>query len=164
MENLIRALCALSIFCGAVQSITPEGRAKKGMRFVCAVVILAFAVNAVNNLDLEDYALELALQREREEEFLRSSEEMRNSLERIVIESEYAAYVQDMADRMQIPVRNVDVQAKWSLEGLWVPYSARMEGTLDLAERQRLSALIEAELGIPMHRQEWRTDENEGSG
>lgn len=161
MEKLIRALCALSIFCGAAQSLAPEGRGKKAMGFVCAVVILACVVNAVKSLDPEEYALEIALQRERKEAFLRESTQARQSLERMVIEGECEAYILDTAGRLQLPLQRAEVRAKWSLEGLWVPYSVKLEGALDGEQRKRLSDVIETELGIPGQRQEWSGDGSE---
>lgn len=158
MESGIRALCAISILCGLLFRLTPEGSVRKSMAFVCSVVLLACVLSSVKNLELDDYALRLSLTREREQEFLLHADEARNALDRLVIEREYGSYIMDTAELLGIPLQSAEVLAEWSLEGLWVPRSVILYGSPEEEGKRILSDRIQADLGIPTERQEWIGD------
>ena len=158
MENAVSVLCLLSVFCALALNLTPEGKEKRVMSFVCAVVLLAAVFKNFREPDWELYALEKAEMKQREESFLDNAGRMRSELQRIVIEEECGAYILNKAHQLQIPLKAAAVTAQWNLEGLWVPYRAVLTGDGTDSERSRLSAVLEAELGIPQSRQEWRTD------
>ena len=158
MEHAVQTLCGLSIFCGIILNLTPEGKEKRVLSFVCAVVLLAAMFRTVKEPDWELYALEAAQLREREEVFLESTSQLTDQLQRTLIEAECGTYIQNKARQLQINLNEVSVTAQWSMEGIWVPHSAVLTGEAGEEERSRLSAILEAELGIPRSRQEWRAD------
>lgn len=158
MEAVIRELCVLSIFCGAALSLAPESRARKAMSFACSVVILACVVSGLRSLDLEEYAVQISLTREREQQFLAQTQELRDALDRLVIEREYSTYIMDTARQLRLTLQTAEVRAQWSLEGVWVPYSVLLVGEVDEAGRRSLADRIEADLGIPAERQEWNSN------
>ena len=49
----------------------------------------------------------------------------------------------------------MNVQAQWSLEGIWVPYSAEIYAPDIGSAKAALESVIENELGIPAERQMW---------
>lgn len=156
MKEAICALCALSVLCGMAQLLAPEGAAKRSLTFVSAVVLLAGGVRLLREPEWERYALEARQLQIREESYLQQNTEKLRSLDRRVIEAEYGAYILDMAAKQGLDVRQAEVKAAWSMDGLWLPYSLWMEGDMTLEEQQRFSGRIEAELGIPLERQTWR--------
>ncbi len=158
MRELICTLCVLSVLSGVAQSLCPEGSGKRTLAFVCSVALMAGVLRGLTDLDWDSYALETSQLRLREEEFLQQSEGTLRSLDRTVIEREYGAYILDMALRKGFPLRSASVQAKWSLDGLWVPHKAVLSGTLRAEDQALLAGWIEADLGIPQSRQEWRRD------
>ena len=158
MKALIRGICALSVLCGLAHSLVQEGSGKRTMSLVCAVVLAAGFLRFFHAPDWESYALELRQLQLREDKFLQQNEEKLRSLDRRVIEDEYNAYILDMATKRGLILHEVRVQAQWSMEGLWVPHSAVLRGGASEQERNRLSALLEAELGIPRERQRWISD------
>lgn len=158
MENGIRALCAISVLCGVLFRLTPEGATRKAMSFVCSIVILACVVDGIRGLKLDVYAVQLSVNREREQEFLIRAEETRDALDRLVIEREYASYIMDTARMLGIPLQSAEVLAEWSVEGVWAPYSVQLFGSPETGDRQLLMERIQADLGIPMERQEWIED------
>ena len=83
---------------------------------------------------------------------------MEQQLRRSVIEEAYGTYIRNKAEQMKIDLADAAVTAQWSMEGLWVPHSAVLRGGASEQERNRLSALLEAELGIPRERQRWISD------
>ena len=74
-------------------------------------------------------------------------------LNRTIIERECAAYILDKADALGLAVSSAAVTARWSEEGFWYPWESR--AACSESDRETLSAVIEAELGIPAERQSW---------
>ena len=70
-----------------------------------------------------------------------------------IIERECAAYILDKADALGLAVSSAAVTARWSEEGFWYPWESR--AACSESDRETLSAVIEAELGIPAERQSW---------
>ena len=112
--------------------------------------------------DWESYALSLAELRGASDAISASADAQGRQLRRFVIEQECGEYIWDKAVELELEVRDVAVGTAWSEEGVWVPQSAVITLGRDGARRERLSSLIEAQLGIPAARQEWRFEENPG--
>ncbi len=158
MEKTVRLLCMLSVFCALATQLCPEGREKRVLGFVCSVVLLSALFRSVRQPDWDSLALEAALLHQREEAFLQDAGDLGRELQRTVIEEKCEAYIRNRAEQIQIDLEEAAVTAQWSLEGIWVPHSAVLFGDVGERERAQLAALLEAELGIPRSRQEWRTD------
>jgi hypothetical protein len=158
MEKTVRLLCMLSVFCALATQLCPEGREKRVLGFVCSVVLLSALFRSVRQPDWDSLALEAALLHQREEAFLQDAGDLGRELQRTVIEEKCEAYIRNRAGQIQIDLEEAAVTAQWSLEGIWVPHSAMLFGDVGERERAQLAALLEAELGIPRSRQEWRTD------
>ena len=159
MEGLIRELCALSILCGVALSLTPEGSGRRVMSFACSLALLSCVLGGIKTLDWDVYSMEISRYRESEQTFLEQSGEIRDDLDRRVIEAECRAYVLEQAVRLGIPIRDAAVRVDWSTEGLWVPYKATVYGNLTDQEKGRLARILETELGIPGERQEWNEND-----
>ena len=158
MERIVRMLCALSVFSALVIKLTPEGREKRVMRFVCAVVLLSALLRQAQEPDWDTWALESAQIRYREESFLQDAGKLREELQRTVIEDKCRAYILSKARQMRIDLEDASVKAQWTMEGIWVPHSAVLSGQATEQERTLFSSVLETELGIPGSRLEWRTD------
>ncbi len=158
MEKLVRTLCALSVFCALAVKLTPEGREKRVMRFVCSVVLLSALFRFAGEPDWETLAQEAARLHRRENSFLLDAGKLSDELQRTVIEDKCRTYVLNKAGQMQLELEDVSVMAQWSMEGLWIPHSAILFGELEEQEKALLATVLEMELGIPRSRQEWRTD------
>lgn len=154
ISDVIRSLCALSILCGAALSITPEGTVKRLMEIVCSVVLITAVVKPLSGFDFAAYALELARFDQRKEEFLEENYDIHERLNRLVIEERYETYIMDKAMELNAALERAEVTAEWSMEGYWLPYSAELTCAGEEC-REKLSGLIEAELGIPAGRQRW---------
>lgn len=155
MADTIKQLCALSVFCGLALSLAPEGSVKKAAGICCTVALLSCLVGCIRGFQTEDYALELARYRELGESLAVDAQEEKQRLDRLVIERECAEYILSRAEAEGLPLRQAQVYARWSVEGFWVPRRVLLQGELSAAERERLCALIEAELGVGAAEQEW---------
>lgn len=155
MGGLIREICGLSILCGAVCSIIPEGSVKRVTGILCSCVLIITVLTPLRDLDFDYYAKLMTKYREREAAVYASGDELRDRLNRTVIEDEYAAYITDKAATLGIIVVEAEVEVKWSSDGVWVPYSAKIEGVAGEREKCNLEDKLLSELGIPSERVEW---------
>ncbi len=158
MRECVRELCIISIVCGAVLSLCPEGGVKRILRILQTIVLLAVIFDCAGKLDLAPYSLELARSRERENTLLRDSGEMSDRLNRLVIEREYASYVEQRAEAAGVTASEIRIRARWSKEGLWIPDSSSIH-LLKESEKEVLAQILLAELGILREQQEWIVDE-----
>ncbi len=154
MAGVIRQLCALSLFCGAAISITPEGTVKRVLEIVCSVVLLTAVVRPLIGMDFAAYALQLAKFEEKEAEFLDQSAGLNDRLNRLVIEEKYETYIMDKAEELDAGLDSAQVTVEWNMEGFWVPYAAQLNCRSESGQKI-LSGVLEAELGIPVERQQW---------
>ena len=155
MQEGVRQLCALSVLCGVALYLAPEGAVKRISSIGCTVILLLSLVNAVSELSLIDYAVELAKYRELSEELSQQADNIQDRLNRTVIEQECGTYILDKAAELGIEDLQVTVTARWDMEGVWVPYKASLRSDCGAEERNRLSERIQAELGIAKEDQEW---------
>ena len=158
IQQSIRQLCAMALLCGAALSILPEGGVKRVAEVVCTASLILAIVSPLKSLDMEGYALESAQRHELEAALTDEAEDARRRLNRLVIEQEYEAYIMDKAHELGQEELVVDVEVQWSLDGLWMPYSARLSGDCSQSGKERLSALMAADLGIPYERQRWDSE------
>ena len=154
----IRQLCALSLLCGAALSVLPEGGVKRVAEVVCTASLIVALVSPLKALDMGTYALESAKRHELETALTVGAEAAEQRLNRLVLEQEYEAYIMDKALEIGLEGLTVDVEVQWSLEGLWMPYAARISGVCSQTGKEKLAALMTADLGIPYERQRWDSE------
>ena len=158
MRDCIRTLCLMSILFSAAVWIAPQGGAKQVLRILCSLALLASVLRSVSGIDFSSYALESAKYREREAELVSKGTELRDRLNRLIIEEEYRTYIEDKAAELGICAEEVRIGVRWSTDGVWVPDRSRIR--LKSSEGvSQLSTLLLTELGIPLQKQEWALDE-----
>lgn len=155
IQESIRQLCAVSIFCGAAINITPEGGVRRIMQLLCTAALTMAILSPIKEIDFDIYALETARLREAEAAINESAERIDDRLNRAVIEEQCEEYILDKAEDLGANVSGVKVQAQWSLEGIWVPYSTEIDAPDISGAKAALESVIENELGIPAERQMW---------
>ena len=159
MFTMIKRICVLSVLCGAVMALTPEGGVKRMMSVLCAVILATSLLTAFQSLDYDAYALELSRYREREKTFTEENMDIQQRLNRLVIEDEYETYILDKARTMGADLETVDIQVQWNMDGLWVPYSVSITYRGEERQRDIMEDLISGDLGIPKERQYWSCDD-----
>ena len=160
MTELVRSwllsLTGAGCVCAAALRLTPEGRVKRVLRMLCALVMAAALFSPLlRGGVLPDYALELSRYRDAAAALTGEGAALGRELDRSIIEQRMEAYILDKASALGAPLGGAKVALRWSTEGVWVPVAAELGGPYDTA----LSALIEAELGIARSAQTWRTNE-----
>ncbi len=159
IENSARGLCAMSLLCGAAMSISPEGSVKKIMTVLCAATLIMSILMPMKEMDFSSYALELAKLEEREQSLRTEGEEINSRLNRLVIQSQYEAYIMDKAAKLGLKAEKVKVGVEWSTQGLWVPATAELECSGEEKLKVNLKEIITSELGIAPERQYWNDNE-----
>ena len=159
MTEALRQLCGLSLFCGIALGLMPEGGVKKAAAIACTVVLVMTVLLPLGSLNLSQYSLELAKYREMGEQLEEKGSEVRDSMNRTVIEQECEAYIMDKAEVLGIDVDQVNVRAFWNSEGVWVPESAEIRSGCGESEKKRLADVIFADLGIPAEKLKWSGNE-----
>ena len=155
MRQWIISIAAASVLSSIAIAITPEGRVRQVTKFVCGVMCALAVASPVAALDMDALAASLAVYGQRAAETVEQSEEETKMLNRTYIEEQYAAYILGKAAEADVDAGGVLVSAQWDeKDRLWYPWQVTVDG----AFHKGLSDLIEAELGIPRQRQDWRDD------
>ena len=151
LSGWVRAIAGAAVFCAMAAALCPKGRARGVLALASGCVMLLALVSPVAQLDLTDFARASARWRESAAAVADGAGEAAGAMERRVIEAECAAYISSRADGLGLAPGGISVEARWSEEGYWYPWSCRIAA----AENAALSDAVEAELGIPRERQSW---------
>ena len=125
-SGIITTLTITAVITSIAISLTPDGKTKKAIRFVCGIVILAVALSSVAKLDLSGFLTEIKKSEKRSEEFLDDFNDAVNELNRDIIENDCRAYILDKADKMDVQLSEVTVTASWSTDGFWYPAEVKI--------------------------------------
>ena len=157
LRSWVLGLTAAALISSAAEILTPEGSVKNVVRFVSGLVLAAMLLSPFLQADRTVFSRAITEYRKTTEALTGELEDREKQLLRTYIQDQCAAYILDEADRLGCIGLRVSVRMKWRDES-WVPYEAAIEGKPDPAQRSRLSAWIDAELGIPAERQTWREE------
>lgn len=151
----VKQLCMLSVLCGMILTLTPEGGAKRIAELSCAAILVGIVLSSLRAIDFEDYALQNARLKEAEAMISANAEDAGNRLNRLVIEREYKAYIMDKASLLGIDDIEVTLEMRWDLSGIWVPQGAQLSADCSEDAKKHLSVILKDDLGIPFERQRW---------
>lgn len=159
LRNWLFGLAGAAIVCSLATALTPEGRWRKITGLVCGVVMVIALISPLKDFNVSDYGSQLSEYRNAADKAAGRSEEISESLNRTYIQEECEAYILDKAADLNAGVRT-EVTARWDTGGWWYPYEVKIVGDCGEAVKNKLTAVIEADLGIPAERQYWSgTDE-----
>ena len=151
----LRAIIAVSLLCAVADALMPPGAVRRAGKLVCGLVLLGTVLSPVAGLDaesgqrwLDGYLSGLD---SREEEL----EKTVNGHMKGIIEQRCAAYIVDKAEEMGI-ICQAEVTFAYDEDGTPYPWEIAAWGTWTQEGRDRLSAVLEQELGVPASRQYYR--------
>ena len=156
----LKGICAASVFFGIALTLLPEGREKRVASLCVTAALALMLLSLFRTINWESYAVSMSEMRGAADAISAGAEEERRELNRLVIERECGEYIMDKAADLSLSVRSVRVSARWSREEVWVPERVLIVLSEDGTGRERLSSLIEAQLGIPAQMQEWSIEGN----
>ena len=155
MQHHILELSVLSVVCGAVMSITPEGGTKKVSQILSTAILITSILSFAGEINLEEYVSCAADINERKNAFAENVEESEQDLTCLVIKDHCIEYIMDKADEYDIKLSDVRIQMYQSQEKEYIPYSIDIIGQWENLSKNDLAELIYQELGLPRERQYW---------
>ena len=158
MADSILQLCIISVSCGAIMSIMPEGGSKTIGKILCTCILLISIIKPLTDFDFESYALESAKLREVEAVFADGAEQRRERLQYAVIHKEYSEYILNKAMLLGMLGPDIELELQWNDDGVWVPYSCKLDTECTNEQKRKLSNILSADLGIPEERQLWLSE------
>lgn len=147
IRNWLLGITAASMLLALVESLVPEGVNKRVVGLAGGLVLVIAAISPI--LKFDDRTLASATEKF-QIEFQNGSEELdlkKDFLFESIIEEESEAYILDKAKEMGMNCQ-VSVSVAWNGE-VPVLHSVSVRGNWTPQQKNELSNLIEAELGIP---------------
>ncbi len=152
MRQWIAHITAASLLSAIAMAVTPKGRVRQVTRLACGLMCALAVAAPLAEVDVGALASGLALYRQRAEQIVTQAGEEEKTMERTYIEQQCQAYILGKADERGLALGAVELTARWDDQArVWYPWSVTIAAPMDSA----LSAVIEAELGIPAERQRW---------
>ena len=99
MMQPLNGFCVLAVFCGAALRLAPEGTVRRVMSVLVSAILLLQLFAGIGLEDLESIPADLGRIREAEQRFRQESGELRERLDRLVIEEEIRTYIQNKAEQ-----------------------------------------------------------------
>lgn len=152
---MIRELCIVSVICGLLTALTPEGNVRRISEILSCVIMVSMLLGMLKEFDIDAYALQAAKIRDAESVIVSGAEETNNRINRLVIEQEYKAYILDKAENLGIGNLEITIEMRWDMNGIWVPWAVKIRGIEDERIKSKLGGIIRDDLGIPYERQSW---------
>ncbi len=159
MSAAIRSFCILAVFCGAALQLTPEGSVRRILQVLVTAILLIQLLSGIRSLDRDLLGREIGRLRENEQRFRLEAQDVRERMDRLVIEEEVRSYIQNKAGQKGLTVTDIQPELRWETEGCWIPTGLTLRGKGSGEAVSELLAELEAELGIPRERQQWIEDE-----
>ena len=151
-EWLLALTCA-ALAASLAQALAPEGAPRRICRLAGGLVLLLAAVGPVVGLEEGDLSALTENWRSRGELAVQSMEEENDLLYQAIIETRAAAYIVDKAEALGVSCQAQVTCRSQGEQALPLPWEARVTGELSQSQRQAISQLLEADLGIPPERQ-----------
>ncbi len=151
----LRGICTASVFFGLALSLLPEGRERRVASLCATAALVLMLIGLVRTVDWTPYCVSLAEMKSAADSISSDALQRQSQMNRFVIEHSCEEYIMDKAEELSLALKSVKVSAKWSGEGVWFPDRVSITLERDSEGRERLSSLIEAQLGIEKKQQEW---------
>ena len=155
ISDAILQLCAVSVICGLILTICPNGSCKSVMQILCTAMLICAIVEPIINIDFESYIEQSVKVGEIEDAFLLEIENVRENLSQTVMQEECCEYILDKAMELGLEQIEVKVTAEKDGKGVCLPYASEVIGRWCPEQKIQLEQMLENELGIPKERQTW---------
>lgn len=156
---LLGVTCAAMVLALA-ESLTPEGGAKRICRLAGGAALLLAAIGPVAKLEEADLARLTARYQTRTEEYRQALDEETENLYETIIAENTAAYILDKAESLGVTCQ-VSVTVGWEADGTPRPAAVILHGAWTQTQKEELSRLIAADLGIPSAMQYFKESSHE---
>ncbi len=152
-------LTGAAMISAAALSIIPEGRVKKAAELVCGFMMISVMLGIFTDFDYTYFSQNIARYKAEGIEVTENAEKENDRLKRLIIEEETEAYILDKGAELGIETLDAEVKTLWDTDGYWYPSNVTVSADLDAGTKEKLSQIIEADLGVPPDKQHWGTDD-----
>lgn len=157
MEQWLLGVACASLILVVTGALVQGGSGKRLCKLVGSLLLLLVTMAPVLRLDQQDWEELLQWDTQIMEEAEQALSEQNNMMYESIIEQETQAYILDKAEALGVQCQ-VEVVVQWEDE-IPKPWWVRVEGTWDQEQKERLSGILEEELGIPQQRQSFEVVE-----
>lgn len=154
LRDYLLGLSAAALVCSLLLTLIPKGGVHRAAKLGCGLLMLLCALRPLKTFDPEDVSRVLARVQMQQDAALTGVEVKNRELVCAIISEKAAAYILDKAEELGRTLR-VTVQAEDDGAGPYLS-SVILEGSVDAAAKEKLTAYIESTFGIPAERQMWR--------
>lgn len=147
IRTWLTRLIGTALIGAAAVMLTPEGKGKRITRLCCGLASILALLSAVSEISVGGFSLEYG-------DIPAVTRQEAATETRFIIEARIAEYIEERAAELGLRV-DAAVTAQWAEEGFWLPRSVRLSGEAGEAEKLRLRAVIEEEVGIAGEDQHW---------
>ncbi len=158
LEEWVRTLAVGAVFCAVVLLLISEGSEKRAVKLICAVMLTLLLVRPLQSLDADTLTEALGRYKLQMRTLAEDTEDLSQELYRSIILRETEEYIWDAARKLEIPRLGIRLRLKESGETVY-PWSVDLTGRYTEEQRDKMSLLLEGELGIPLERQTWSMDD-----
>lgn len=148
MKSWMLAILGVSVLTTCALTITPEGRVRPVVRFVCALCMMTALMSPMLELDLA--ALRGGIWKYKNELMEReaSAAESGRSINKLFIRRECESYIMEKGTSLGCRLQGAKVTMRWSEDGYWYPTGAELSASSGTGGDRKLTELIISELGI----------------
>lgn len=140
-----------ALITGLLCNLPGSGPGKDGIRLIGSLVLIITILRPAASLDLSSLLTEaFAFQTGIAQTYADAGTKIKIDAVNEIIEQKTKAYILDKAAQL-----DVELSAEITVTD-GIPVAARLSGSVSPNVRQRLSAFLDEELGIPKERQAWK--------
>ena len=155
ISQLSAALIGIALISSIFEAVLKDSTMKQALRVITMTALAVLLLSQVRDLDFKSYAAAVVRDSAFQPWDGETARDRNQLLDRKLIESECAAYIEAKAAEIGVPVLSVQVTLCWNTDGYWIPERAQLTvGSMTPACSQ-LQDVISAELGIAPDAQEW---------
>ena len=155
LSGWVGSIAVSCLISGAALAVTPKGKVQRILKTVCGILVVVAVVSPLISLRDADVSLDMESYREKSQELTGAAQEQNGNLCGDIIAGQLEEYILDKAETLGVPLTSADVVTETDDSGVTVPVSVTLTGDATEAQKKKLSALVESELGISADCQKW---------
>lgn len=152
LRRYILSVAAAAALCGILSGLVKNSTASGVFRILCGAVMAAVVLIPAAGLECPEFVLDMDSFSLAAADAASEGEKISQAAIEDIIKQRTEAYILDKASAMDL---QLSVEVMVNGEAIPVPVKAVLSGTIAPYDRQRISDMLEAELGITKENQVW---------
>ena len=148
----VLGVCAAAMICAMILCFAEKGPMEPLLKLICGLILTFTLIDPLLNISDGNWsALGIDVRQDAEAAADKGIEQARKSVSQIIKE-DAETYIQDKARELGL---HLNISIDLSEQSLPVPESATVKGIIPPYAKQKLTAILEEELGIKRENQKW---------